>query len=467
VTQRPSFDLFEDASSHIADGRGRAITYWDGNDALYIVNNGTLYKNSQSNSISSALTAGTKKCKFVLLDTLLCLFDAENNQAFTITTSDVVTEITDVDFPPNQTPAIRLAFGSVVLDGYVFVLGENGTIYNSDLEAAGSWNPLNFINAERKTDGGSYIGSHHDHVVALGARTTEFFYNQANTTGSPLGRRQDVSYNIGCSAGESVWDIGDRLFFVGTNESGSLGVYTLEKFQIRKISTSTIDSFLTQAIVKDGYEVIGSGLAAQGHMFYTLTLHTTPGDISPEITLVFDDASGLWGDWKTGLGGISKFPLVDWTVRRGIIPRYGEGILANGDLVTINDDFNPQDTLLASSYVDTGFVDAGYVEEAGESGTAVTLKIRLGHFDGGTDNKKFPSELRPVCNRTVTPQNLIIRWANGNNNEFNIGRSIDMSHFNRLRRLGSFRRRNHEVEYSGTEVIRIRRLEGKARVGSS
>ncbi len=467
VTQRPSFDMFEDASTHVSDARGRAITYWDGNTSLYILNNGTLFKNSQSNPISTLPTSGTKKCKFVVLDTLLCLFDAENGQGFTITTGDVVTEITDVDFPPKQTPSVGLAFGAVVLDGYVFVLGENGVIYNSNLEVASAWAALDFLNAEREPDGGAYIGKHHDHVVVLGVRTTEFFYNQANQAGSPLGRRQDVAYSTGCSAGESVWEIGDRMFFVGTNESGALGVYTLENFQIRKVSTSTIDSFLTQATVKEGYELMGSGLSAQGHVFYTLTLHSTPGNILPEITLVFDDVSRLWGEWKTVLGGHSTLPLVDWTVRRGIISRYGEGVLSNGDLVTINDDLTPNDSLLEFSLVEDGIVEIGILESNTGSGSPLTMKIRLGHFDGNTDNKKFLSELRPVCNKTVAPQNLIVRWASENNNSFSAGRVIDMSKFNRIKRIGCFRRRNHEIEYSGAEVIRLRRLEGQLSLGSS
>ena len=50
LSQRPSIDVFEDASALSSGSRGRGIIYWDLATALYIVNNDNLYKSSQSNS---------------------------------------------------------------------------------------------------------------------------------------------------------------------------------------------------------------------------------------------------------------------------------------------------------------------------------------------------------------------------------------------------------------------------------
>ena len=90
LTQRPSIDVFEDASDLSSGSRGRGIIYWDLATALYIINDGTLYKSSQSNSISTAPTAGTTKCHFFVLGTKLILVDPANNEAFTVTTGDTV-----------------------------------------------------------------------------------------------------------------------------------------------------------------------------------------------------------------------------------------------------------------------------------------------------------------------------------------------------------------------------------------
>lgn len=467
LTQRPSIDVFEDAGTHVADARGRGIFYWDEASALYIINNGTLYKNSQASVLSTAPTAGSKKCKFLVVAGTLLLIDTENSEAFTITTGGTVTEITDTDFPPKQASPVSLAYGGAILDGYFFVMGTDGVIYNSNLLAPATWDALGFISAERDPDGGQYLGKHHDNLVALGVKTTEFFYDNANSVGSPLNRRQDISYNIGCSNGESVWEEGDRMFFVGVNSSGALGVYTLVNFSIKKVSSSSIDSFLTQAIVKDGYTAVGSGLSAQGHVFYILTVHLHPDDIIPYITLVFDSSSGLWGEWETSINDITKFPLIDWTTRTGVVPRYGEGILSNGDLITINDNMIPQDTLLATTYVTEGYVETGYISDSGGAGTAITMKSRIGMYDGGADVVKFASDLRHVGDLTTTSQNLTIRWANENNSSFNAGTTVDTSKFSKIRRMGMFRRRNHEIEYSGDEIVRLEALEGNLNIGDS
>jgi len=467
TTQRPSIDVFEDASVNVSDARGRAVYYWDAAADLYFLNNDTIYKNSHASVVSSTPTAGTKKCKFVEIGTKLVLLDAENNQGFIITTGDVVTEITDTDFPPKQTPAVALAYGGANLDTYLFVLGEDGVIYNSSVNDPSAWAALDFLDAEREPDGGQYLGKHHDNIVVYGDRTIEFFYDAGNTTGSPLSRRQDLAYQIGCATGESVWEEGDRSFFIGSDFSGALKVFTLENFSIKKVSTSSIDSLLTQAITKDGYFANGSGFSASGHTYYILNLYLTPSDSEPTTTLVYDDATGLWGNWETVINGLSKFPLMAWSTRNGTQSRYGEGVLFNGDLITINDNFVPQDTLLASSYVATGYVATGYMLESSESGTAISLKVRTGQSDGGMDDKKTLPNIRHVGDLTTTSQNLTVKWAKENNASFNAGTTVDTSKFQRVNRIGSFRRINFEIDYSGTEVVRLEALEGNPRAGTS
>ena len=468
ITQRPSIDVFEDASTHVSDNRGRAIYYWALATSLYIFNNDTIYKGSQSTSLSTAPTAGTKKAKFLELGTNLILINPESDEAFTITTGGTVTEITDTDFPPKQTPAIPLAWGGAILDKYLFVLGTNGTIYSSTLSTPATWGALDFKEAEREPDGGVAIGKHYDNIVVYGTATIEFFYDAANSSGSPINRRQDVSYNVGMNNGESLWEEGDRSFFIGRNFSGALGVYTLENFQIRKLSTTTIDSFLTQAIAKDNYLAVGSGMSAQGHIYYTLTLYHVSTDIVPDITLVYDDTAGLWCEWETTVNSLTKFPVVDWTKRLGASTRYGEGILANGDLVTINDNLTPADTLLSAGWVETAWVETGWVSRTpGSAGTAVAVKSRLGQSDLGSTLHKYPLSYKVVADLTPNSQTLTLKWANENNTSFNTGKTFDTSKYQKATRNGRFRRRNHEIQYSGSDVLRLEAIEADIPTGDN
>ena len=465
VTQRPAIDVFGDASTDISDARGRGIYYWEAEPALYMINDGTLYKGTYGTSISTSPTAGTEKCRFFEVGSVLVLLDAENNQGFTIDTSDVVTEITDTDFPPKDTPSVGITHGGAVLDTYLFVLDEDGEIHHCDSNDATAWNALSFLGADREPDGGVYLGKHHDNIVAIGVSTIEFFYNAGNATGSVLNRREDISYNIGCVDGQSVWEEGDRMFFLGTNYSGGLAVYMLQGFQLKKVSNSTVDSFLTQAVQRDGYGAIGSGLTGAGHIFYTLTLHTTPDDVSPEVTLAYDPDTGLWGEWNATVNGLTNFDLMAWTKRTGASARYGEGILTNGDLISLNDNAGGQDTLLGASYVESGYVLAGYVQETADTGTPIDLAIRMGMFDGGTNRYKYPTSIRHTGDRTPNSQTLTVSWADENNTSFNTGRALDTSKNQKAHRLGRFQRRNHNLAYSGSDRIWMEGLEVKFEVG--
>jgi len=247
----------------------------------------------------------------------------------------------------------------------------------------------------------------------------------------------------------------------------SLAHFSLEGFGIKKISTGSIDSLITQAITKDGYFVNGSGFSASGHTYYVLNLYVTPSDSEPTTTLVYDDTPGLWGHWETTVNGLSKFPLMDWSVRTGVQPRYGEGVLFNGDLISIDDNFVPQDTLLASTYVTTGYVNTGYVLNSSGSGTAINLNIRTGQNDGGSRVKKTIPNIAPVGDLTTTSQNLTIKWAKENNASFSAGVTVDTSKYQKVNRLGSFRRINFDVDYSGTEVLRLEALEGPLQTGTN
>jgi hypothetical protein len=58
------------------------------------------------------------------------------------------TEITDVDFPSNQTPALTPVGALIHMDGYAFIQDKNGNIWNSDLNSLSSWSATSYINAQ-------------------------------------------------------------------------------------------------------------------------------------------------------------------------------------------------------------------------------------------------------------------------------------------------------------------------------
>lgn len=463
LTQRPSIDVFEDASATVTNQKGRAIYYWSSNSGLYFVNANTIYKGTYGTVIGT-ITTGTQKCYFFEVGTLLVLLDPQNNQGWTITTGGTLTEITDVDFPPKQTPALGITFGGAVLDGYLFVVADDGTIYNSALENAASWNALSFVDAERQPDGGVYLGTHHDNIVVFGPRSIEFFYDaQIASPASPLTRRQDVYHAIGCVSGESVYQDGDTIYFAGSNASGAVSVYMMNNFVPTKISTPTLDAFLTKSVINDGYSLVGSGLSGQGSTNYILTVYLLSGTVQPLISFSYDSVTGLWSEYRTTVAGQGKFPLVSWTIRTGTVPRSGEGIFANGDLFTVIDDQNPVDSIGGTGWVESGWVATGWVASAstGSGAVNINMKSRLGQYDGGTKTKKKIINLVPIVDQTESSNMLTVRWSDENSKSFNTGREVDTSVFEQINGTGSFRRRNFELEYSGDERVKLYALEGE------
>jgi len=456
VTQRPSINMIEDASNTVSKVKGRGIYYWDATTSDYFVNDDTIYKAGYATSIGT-ITSGTKKCFFHEVGSVLVLVDPENNQAWTITTGGTLTEITDVDFPST------ISGGSAILDGYLFLMDDDGVIQHSDLDNATSWDPLNFIEAEREADDGVFLGRHHDHIVALNRSSVEFFYNAGNATGSTLSRRQDIYYNIGCPYEDGVWEDGDDLYFLGRTQRGDFGIYVISNFRLSQVSTPDFNTYLTSVYAESSFFPLLSGFSVRGHNFVTVTVHTIAVGIFPIYTFVYDPSVKIWGLWSTGmseLSGLLGISVVGWTTSSA--SRFGTGILSNGDLITFKSIFDPVDTFDVADYVEDqdDYVVTDYIAQFGSlGGTNIFLLCRMGHMDGNINKNKFGTTLEIVSDYTAGSQTLTIKWSDTDHATFTSTRYLEMSKREKLSRIGMFNRRTYQLEYSGDETVRLEAIE--------
>ena len=544
ATQRPSFDTFGDASVTVSDTAGRGAYYWNSSNGnladLYFVNNDTLYKGDYGTVASAGLTAGTQRVYIAELGGELFISDPENNEGWTWDGS-TLTDVgaADAQFPSNIT---TLAHGVAILDQTLYLLGTNGVIYGSALTDAGSWNAANIISAEKIEDAGVAIAEHHDRIIAFNSRSIEFFYDAANPVGSPLSSQSDVSYKLGCADGKSVVSDGDVIYFAGITSSGEVGIYKMADFTPQKISNPSIDSYLTTATQIDNASILGSAFSSGGSSYYALTLYTTSTQIDPIQTIVYSSSTSTWSIWEHASSAVDHFPVIDWTTATA--NRVGQGILTNGDVIQILDDFNPQDSVGASIYVteahsvtgvsnltfdttldditrssgtipsldgfDDGdlitvsstasnngnhivtgtpsisnlvttsnltneantsavisrssYMDDGYISNTAAAGDAIEMVVRVGHFDGGTYSDKTLDQLRIACDETDAAQTVTVKWSDGNHGAFTAGRDIDISsNKNKLVGCGRFKNRTFELNYSGSEQIRVQGLDLKLR----
>lgn len=418
-----------------------------------------------------SFVTGSNRVYWAELADDLFLLDVENNIAWYIDDGSptVLNIVRDANFPDDNNNR-TLADGCAVLDGTLYVLANvdantNAEIWGSDLNDMTSWSGTNFVTASKNSDRGVYIGKHHSNIFVLGNESTEFFYNAGNPTGSPLNARQDLSYNIGCADGKSVFVDNDVVYFVGKSTTSGLGVYKLENFQLSKISTPTLDSYLNTIVAIENMSVLGSGVFIGGKLFYILTVYTTSSNvITAHETIVYNSSSNTWTFWEHASPDIQQFPLVQWVVANDVTGSNittGKGILSTGDYLESYDDFYPQDRIRGSTYVATDYVESGYISDIAGSGDQITLKVRIGHLDFDTRAKKFMHSLRPVCDETDSSQTLYVKYTDsGHDEDFTLPRSIDLGNDNdKLTRLGHFRNRTFQLEYSGDEAVRLQGLE--------
>ena len=455
ATQRPSVNVFEDASVTVPTTKGRGIYFWNEADSSYFVNGNTVYKGSYANPLANTLSDGFERVTFYEVGDFLVILDAENNEGWTISIGSNTTldKITDTDFPPNQTPTLQLAKGGMELNSTMYVYCTNGECFNSSVENPTIWNLLDFVTSEVRSDGGVAMFKHSDHGALLGQRSLEFVYDNANPTGSPLNFRTDVTHDIGTVDEATFFGDANASYFVGMTASGDAGVYLLQNFALNKITNNDLDSFITSALVIDGLKAVGSGFSAGGRGFYVLTLYNViNGVVVPETSLVYDSSTGFWSVWELAQEGGNLFSLVSWTRSTGT--RAGGGILANGDVVTIFDDFNPQDSIEAQVYVDADYVDDGYISNTGASGDNIFMQIITGSGSFGTQQDKFMDKVRIKAIPTERPQTMLVQWSDESNDNYNAGRTIDISNpKNKLNRCGSFKTRNFKLSYQGDEQI--------------
>lgn len=467
VTQRPSFTTFNATAAPAS--RGRGIYYWEAASKLFIVNDNKLYANDYNVEITpagteTAMSSGYRKVFFTELAGQLFIIDPSNNKGKYLLDNTATTfydmkatPTTAGDsfayFPPNN--GKTLASGVAVLDKTMYVLTTDGEIWGSDLNDGGSWtDSANFLTAEMEEDSAVHIDKHHDNIVVFGRRTIEFFYDAANPTGSPLAPRGDISYNIGCADPDSVWRVGDDIYFLGIDTSGELGAYVLSAFKIEKISDSTVTSFITTSKSVDGISTTASGLSTGNNTYYILTSYNLiSGSISPSQTGVYNAATKTWSLWEHSDSNITAFPLVTWTITDD--SRIGEGVLSSGELISVADNFNPSDSKSTEGYIDSSYISDYYIASSSISNN-IKLVIRINNWSGESGKAKYMSQLRWAGDSTSEPQTITVRWSDGNNRNYTSGRTLDISNLNnKLTRLGRFKNRSFEFEYSGNEQIRM------------
>lgn len=166
------------------------------------------------------------------------------------------TEIVDADFAAYTTRG-KMEF----IDGFAFVLTSTNLIINSDSNSLANWTATGFLAKQIQQDRPVGLARVGNILLAFGDNTVEAFFNNGNTTGSPLGRLAHIFQKIGlvptlllgstaANAGGTHYyaTIGNRIFFIGRMSGGgaTVGCYTFNGQVFEKVSTPYIDKILSE-----------------------------------------------------------------------------------------------------------------------------------------------------------------------------------------------------------------------------
>lgn len=161
------------------------------------------------------------------------------------------TEITDTDFPPKQTPARKITGPMVQMDGYTFVLTEDGAIYNSTLNSISTWETDGFVNAASRPDRGVTLVRYKHHLMAFGDSTIEFFNNEGIAPpASPLERTNQAFLSLGAIGPKAVINIDDTIYWLAKSATGAIGLWKLDGYT-PVLVTQPYHSYVTQTFGAD------------------------------------------------------------------------------------------------------------------------------------------------------------------------------------------------------------------------
>lgn len=389
--------------------------------------------------------------------------------------------------------------GVVYLDGYFFVMDVKARIWNSALGDGTSWDALDFVTAEKEPGAGVALAKSQNYVIAFKEWSTEFFYDAANATGSPLSAVDNGFTLVGCASGESVASMDGILFWMSQTRQKGRSVHMMQGLEQVQISTPDVERVLN---ADDLATVYSYGLKVAGHKFYVLTLVTS------NITLVYDVVSKVWSQWSSlTLNGSSKsVTSITRSDTTATVTATAHGF-SDGDPVLMagagQADYNgikqisyvdantfrfevanspatpATGTITATGYTESYFKFTKYVHSNNrdlvlhetdghlyeisdtvfqDDGIPIDYLIRTGKLDNGTTKNKTIGSIEVVGNKVDST--AMLRWSNDDYATNSAYRLVDLNaEQSRITRCGAFRRRSFELRHNGNAAVQLAAFE--------
>lgn len=401
----------------------RGVYFWNGH--IYSVYGSSIY--SDTTLLSSAMTTSSGIVAFEetrpgAVTQYLAINDGV--KLFLISATNVVTIIT-VNFPSPNTSDL------VFHDGYLFVMKTDASIWSCNFDDPTTWNPANFIYAQMENGIGVGLAHQNNYVVGFTDKQTQFFYDNANATGSPMNNADSTMQQVGCASQTSLQHTESMVFFVGNGTDGEPVVYSLDGTTGLNMISNAAENRMLAAEGSSIRQSYGLLFRVKGQYFYSLTL------TSQARTLLYNIGNQTWTEW-TGTSYATIWPYVS--------------IAQNSNAV------------IAQHTTD------GYIYVLGnntyqDNAVSFPMKFQSSKKDMETSKRKWFNRVELICDLQPTTAPVSIYYTDDDYQTFTTPRVLDMSQRCWFRGAGAARRRAWVIEATTNTDIRWECLEMDVMLG--
>ncbi len=322
----------------------------------------------------------------------------------------------------------------VYMDGYFFTLRSDCVLVNCAVDDPTTWAAASFLTAQMYGGTGVGIARQNNLMVVFMNRSVQFFYDAANTAGSPLSNVEQAVQQLGCAARGSIVKDEGSIIWVTNSDTGGHTIYKMDGVTAVK----EIASLELQRILNGEGTAISSAnafsLRTVGKLLYVLSL-TTAGR-----TFVFDHDTELWTEWEAAAGG-AVWPIVS------IIEHANAAICqhaTNGWLYVLSPTVYQDDS------------------------TNFTVLTRFSRMDFDTMRWKFCKRLDLIGDVQASTTNVSLQYSDDDYVTLSTARTLDMANAQCFcTNLGRFQRRAFQLSFAGNNPFRVEAIELRVRMGDS
>lgn len=433
VYKRPGLETHTTPAS---GNQGTAVHIWIGQGAgnkvvsAFGATNSMLYDGTSS---IGSTTGQVSKITETLIGTTPNLTMVTNSgRGYYYPSGGALTEITDGDYPFNagQTPTGPM----IHLNGYAFVLTQEGNIFNSVLNSVSSWTATGYLGTNLYPDRGVALERFKNVIVAFGQESIEFFKLTDNDTGSPLQAIQEASINVGALQATAITSMEDHIAWVASSSTGSISVYMMTEIgKAQRISTDEIDFQLTS---NGDTDVFLTNIKLFGKTFVFVVFGGT--------TYVYCIEDNIWHQW-TSANAVLWHQWAANTATSPVVYCVSRNT-TSGKVYK----FNP----VSPVYQDDG--------------TNFDMVIQTSKIDVDTLKRKFLTKIGIVGDETTTSTNLSVQWSDDDYNTWSTARTVDLSTSHTYLRVGgAFRRRAFKFSNTSSVPMRLEAIELEYKEGEN